>query len=79
MDAEKMAREFFSNLRLNSNVGLAPNVIFHVSDDIVCDFATLLTTAHNAGLERAAEIADGVYASGDSPWTIAQAIRREIK
>ena len=73
MDAEKMAREFLMEL-FPSGWSLFDKHL-----------AALLTTAHNTGLERAAEIADNTKAMSSSAGAeiacsyIAQAIRREIK
>lgn len=83
MDAEKMAREWLAELKLSSNMVLPPNFQFTLGDDIIGDLSALLTTAHNTGLERAAEIAEA-HAQFGAPDTndaefIAQAIRREIK
>ena len=59
MDAEKMAREWLELVRPCGNfVTCRPDEPIQCS--CVMEFATLLTTAHNTGLERAAEIVQSV-------------------
>ena len=75
MDAEKMAREWLVAWSFNG---------FADSDVIRSNLAALLTTAHNTGLERAAEIADELFGpaqpnSMEAGSSILKAIRREIK
>ena len=76
MDAEKMAR---AKQLWDWLVYYALDEAQKVSDeDIYQQIAAYLTTAHAAGLERAAEIVDGADGKA-TPWDMAQAIRREIK